>query len=253
MIESHNLFFYVLWYLFTFLLLGGVLCPQSTSSDKEPIEPKNGVFEQLNGWERRLKKLTRELDVKAEQLDAKEKQLKQLQSNKSKYQGKLSRLKQTEDENVPIIYIITPTYVRDVQKAELTRLVQTFLHINNLHWILIEDSDHQTSLVTNLLKLSGLSSYTHLNELTPAKHKVAESDPNWLKPRGVLQRNKGLKWLRDNTDTNNKDVVYFADDDNTYDIRIFDEVGHKKQINAMIKILVDIKIFYLTQCMCICI
>ena len=41
------------------------------------------------------------------------------------------------------------------------------------------------------------------------------------KPRGVSNRNAGLKWVK----VHAKDgVIYFADDDNTYDYRIFDEV-----------------------------
>ncbi len=46
-----------------------------------------------------------------------------------------------------------------------------------------------------------------------------------VKARGVSNRNKGLDWVRENyVDT--RGVVYFADDDNTYDLRLFDEVSH---------------------------
>lgn len=41
------------------------------------------------------------------------------------------------------------------------------------------------------------------------------------KPRGVSNRNRGLQWLRANATTG---VFYFADDDNTYDISLFEEV-----------------------------
>lgn len=41
------------------------------------------------------------------------------------------------------------------------------------------------------------------------------------KPRGVSNRNRGLEWLRANAKSG---VFYFADDDNTYDIRLFEEV-----------------------------
>ena len=44
------------------------------------------------------------------------------------------------DHSMPIIYAITPTYARPVQRAELTRLCNVFLLVPNLHWILIEDS-----------------------------------------------------------------------------------------------------------------
>ena len=45
-----------------------------------------------------------------------------------------------------------------------------------------------------------------------------------VKARGVSNRNKGLQWIRENyVDT--RGVIYFADDDNTYDLRLFDEVS----------------------------
>ena len=39
-----------------------------------------------------------------------------------------------------MIYVITPTYARSTQKADLTRLVNTLLHISRLHWVLVEDA-----------------------------------------------------------------------------------------------------------------
>ena len=46
-----------------------------------------------------------------------------------------------------------------------------------------------------------------------------------MKPRGVVQRNLGIQWLRENIDPHRTSgVIYFADDDNTYDSKIFDEV-----------------------------
>lgn len=41
------------------------------------------------------------------------------------------------------------------------------------------------------------------------------------KPRGVANRMAGLNWVRSN---GKEGVIYFADDDNTYDIRIFEQV-----------------------------
>jgi beta-1,3-glucuronyltransferase len=50
----------------------------------------------------------------------------------------------------------------------------------------------------------------------PEKYKKSK-----LKPRGVANRNAALDWVRSNCKSG---VVYFADDDNTYDIRLFEEV-----------------------------
>lgn len=48
------------------------------------------------------------------------------------------------------------------------------------------------------------------------------------KPRGVSNRNRGLQWLRANATSG---VFYFADDDNTYDIQLFEEVSESMEID----------------------
>ncbi|XP_029642929.1 galactosylgalactosylxylosylprotein 3-beta-glucuronosyltransferase 1 [Octopus sinensis] len=141
-------------------------------------------------------------------------------------------LKQNRQKEMITIFAITPTYSRLVQKAELTRLSQTFLHIPNFHWIIVEDSSTKTTLVTNFLKESNLN-YTHLNIKTPDNYKLKPTDPNWLKPRGVLQRNLALNWLRENIDINTqKGVLYFADDDNTYSLKVFEEMRDTKVVSV---------------------
>lgn len=129
------------------------------------------------------------------------------------------------DSQMPTIYFITPTYKRLTQKADLTRLSQTLLHVPKLHWILVEDSVQKTDLVTRFLENCGLS-YTHLAVRTPKEFITKEGDPRWLKARGVEHRNLGLKWIRDNFKSGSRGVVYFGDDDNTYDLRIFEQVSN---------------------------
>ena len=43
-----------------------------------------------------------------------------------------------------------------------------------------------------------------------------------VKPRGVSNRNRGLEWIRKNASDG---VMYFADDDNTYNLQIFEQVS----------------------------
>lgn len=123
------------------------------------------------------------------------------------------------------IHIITPTYSRPVQKAELTRLANTLLHVPNLHWILVEDSQRRTALVSSLLQETGLN-YTHLNVETPRNYKIRGDTRDPRIPRGTIQRNLGLRWLRETFSSNNTQpgIVYFADDDNTYSLELFEEV-----------------------------
>ena len=42
-------------------------------------------------------------------------------------------------------------------------------------------------------------------------------------PKGVNCRNKALKWIKENAKDGG--VLYFADDDNTYDVELFSEVS----------------------------
>lgn len=134
---------------------------------------------------------------------------------------------------LPTIYVITPTYARLVQKAELTRLSQTLLHVPQLHWILVEDSPNKTTLVTQFLAHSGLT-YTHLHVPTPRDRKLQEGDPSWLKPRGAEQRNEGLRWLRESYrgQQGERGVVYFADDDNTYSLQLFEEMRGTQMVSV---------------------
>ncbi|XP_061525376.1 LOW QUALITY PROTEIN: galactosylgalactosylxylosylprotein 3-beta-glucuronosyltransferase 3 [Phycodurus eques] len=165
----------------------------------------------------------------------------------SRLRGELHRLQEQvrksevtrqpqKESSLPTIFVITPTYARLVQKAELTRLSQTFLHVPQLHWIVVEDSQTKTPLVGQLLAKSGLS-YAHLHVATPRQRKLQEGDPSWLKPRGVEQRNEALRWLREDRrapkdQRGQRGVVYFADDDNTYSLQIFEEMRSTRQVSV---------------------
>ncbi|XP_032433046.1 galactosylgalactosylxylosylprotein 3-beta-glucuronosyltransferase 1 isoform X2 [Xiphophorus hellerii] len=133
-------------------------------------------------------------------------------------------------QSLPTLHIITPTYSRPVQKAELTRLANTLLHVSNLHWIVVEDSQRRTTLVSHFLQEKGLN-YTHLNILTPMTYKSRGDGRNPRVPRGTLQRNLALRWLRETFPLNYSQpgVVYFADDDNTYSLQLFEEMRSTKK------------------------
>lgn len=129
----------------------------------------------------------------------------------------------------PTIYAITPTYARTVQKAELTRLSHVIRLVPNVFWVVVEDADHSSQLVASLLSRSGLHERTvHLYAKTPTNFKLQGKDPNWLKPRGVEQRNKALEWVRkhlaENGGREKHSVIYFMDDDNTYSTELFAEM-----------------------------
>ncbi|XP_069500201.1 galactosylgalactosylxylosylprotein 3-beta-glucuronosyltransferase 1-like [Ambystoma mexicanum] len=131
---------------------------------------------------------------------------------------------QSEQMDVPTIYAVTPTYARLVQKAELTRLTHTFLHLQHFHWIVVEDSANKTPLVTSLLQSSGLV-FTHL---------CVKTERYSERSKGGMQRNLALSWLRETfmSARSVNGVVYFADDDNVYSLEVFKEMRDTKKVSV---------------------
>ncbi|KAM8953726.1 galactosylgalactosylxylosylprotein 3-beta-glucuronosyltransferase 2 [Pelodytes ibericus] len=150
-----------------------------------------------------------------------------------------------KNDTVPIIYAITPTYSRPVQKAELTRLANTFRQVPSLHWIVVEDAPQPTELVSRFLNGAGLRA-THLHVPTPRRYKRGGL------PRATEQRNAGLTWLRQQyqpqlqhphhrhhaaprstpVQDNPTGVVFFADDDNTYSLELFQEMRTTQKVSV---------------------
>ncbi len=148
--------------------------------------------------------------------------------------GEVDRNFLRDDPTLPTIYVVTPTYARPVQKAELTRLCHTLLLVPNVHWVVVEDSRVRTGLVGEHLRECGVP-YAHLFVQTPPDWKLQSGDKKWSKPRGVVQRNEGLAWIRENAPRSSDGpggVVYFADDDNTYGLQLFEEMRHTRKVSV---------------------
>jgi len=190
-------------------------CSKDSSSTSELVQRVNFVHQSLERRELLLHEKEKEINRRLRLLGI----------------TKFDTLYNKDDSQIPTIYVITPTYTRFTQKADLTRLSQTFLHVLKLHWILVEDSDKKTDLVSRFLANCGVK-YTHLAVRTPKELITKEGDPRWLKARGVEQRNLGLKWIRQNFKNDMKGVVYFGDDDNTYDLKIFEQMRYTKKISV---------------------
>lgn len=52
------------------------------------------------------------------------------------------------------IFVITPTHERLTQKVDLTTLCLMLMNVANLTWIVIEDADSKTKMVTDLLEVN---------------------------------------------------------------------------------------------------
>ena len=133
---------------------------------------------------------------------------------------------------VPTVYAITPTYARSTQRVDLISLCHTLMHVPKITWIVVEDSVDRTQTVKNLLARQCKS--------VTSVHLTAKTSSNVRgRGKGINQRNAGLSWIRQNcrSSTNNnttvpvekkcRGVVYLMDDDNKYDLRLFQEVGHR--------------------------
>ncbi|KAE8752765.1 hypothetical protein FOCC_FOCC000503 [Frankliniella occidentalis] len=128
-------------------------------------------------------------------------------------------LKPRED---PMIYFITPSYPRREQVAELTRLGQTLMHVPNLHWIVADDNRLCNAMVMELLKKFGIP-FTHISSPMPEMYRKASTVP-----RGVANRRAALHWIQANV---KQGVLYFGDDDNTFDLRLFNEIRSTKKVS----------------------
>ncbi|XP_066960398.1 galactosylgalactosylxylosylprotein 3-beta-glucuronosyltransferase S-like [Macrobrachium rosenbergii] len=121
-----------------------------------------------------------------------------------------------------MIYVITPTYPRVNQIPEMTRLAQTLMLVPDVHWIVAEDTVEENVQLVEYLISTGLP-YTYLKSPMPRQMN------RWkMPPVGVSGRRAGLAWVRANVQTG---VVYFADDDNTYDYRIFEEIRSTQAVS----------------------
>ncbi|XP_073837464.1 glucuronyltransferase P isoform X2 [Musca autumnalis] len=139
------------------------------------------------------------------------------------YQYHISRQPMPQPEIIkPPLYIITPTYRRPEQLAELTRLGYTLKHVANLLWLVIEDANKTSEMVIETLNRIGVP-FEYFLAPMPEEYKSKKA-----KPRGVSNRNRGLSWLMENA---TEGVFYFADDDNTYDISIFEQMRYTKKVS----------------------
>lgn len=57
---------------------------------------------------------------------------------------------------VKVIYIITPTYTRPTQMADMTRLAQTLMLVKDIFWIVVEDATELNAQVSDLLNRTNL-------------------------------------------------------------------------------------------------
>lgn len=116
---------------------------------------------------------------------------------------------------LPRLFILTCTYARPRREEFLRRCLGIFQQVANLHWMVVEDGSATDPAVTQLLAQSGIEhSYFH-----------AGPSHDW----GGSQKEFILDHLRQQ---NLEGIAYFADDDNGYDPRLFDEIRKTQRISV---------------------
>ena len=50
-------------------------------------------------------------------------------------------------------------------------------------------------------------------------------------PRGVANRRAAINWIRNNVISKKPGVLYFGDDDNTFDLKLFSEIRFTKRVS----------------------
>uniref|UniRef100_A0AC35TJL2 Galactosylgalactosylxylosylprotein 3-beta-glucuronosyltransferase n=1 Tax=Rhabditophanes sp. KR3021 TaxID=114890 RepID=A0AC35TJL2_9BILA len=119
-----------------------------------------------------------------------------------------------------LIIIVTPTYKRRQRLADMTRLSQTLGHLKDIYWLVIEDGPKLSRHVQQLLKRSKL----------PHEY-VSLETPEGYPKSAWYQRDIAVQYLARESEPIMKGykhaVVYFADDDNAYDLRLFNNYIRK--------------------------
>lgn len=66
--------------------------------------------------------------------------------------------------------------------------------------------------------------FTHISSPMPDMYRSLS-----LVPRGVANRRAAIQWIRGNAQR--PGVLYFGDDDNTFDLKLFDEIRNTRMVS----------------------
>ena len=126
---------------------------------------------------------------------------------------------------IPKLFIITPTYERVTQFPDLINVVQSIAVSHIPTQLIIVEDTHFEFCSKTVQRIKNL--YNYPNSLINFTLLTQESPLNKHELRGWKQRNTALNWAVDYVKNfksrTNKMVVYFADDDNTFNSDIFKE------------------------------
>lgn len=127
------------------------------------------------------------------------------------------------DESIPIVFVITPTFRRPLQMVDMVRLSQTLQLDKAIYWLVVEDQERPSARIRALLERTGLP-FAHL-----AVHQEQTSEGKKPNGKGIYQRNRAIETVES---LNTPGVVYFGDDDNAYDARLFSQMRQVQRVGV---------------------
>uniref|UniRef100_A0A0M3HZJ3 Galactosylgalactosylxylosylprotein 3-beta-glucuronosyltransferase n=1 Tax=Ascaris lumbricoides TaxID=6252 RepID=A0A0M3HZJ3_ASCLU len=179
----------------------------------------------------------------------------EMQMNRTYCSLSLYALKLDDYKGQPLIIVITPTRKTLTRLPDMTRLAQTLTLTHHIAWVVIENGISRADPIERLLKRSSIPfcylvlaqtlTLTHHIAWVVIENGISRADPieRLLKRSSIpfcylvspiidlsfqeswrwTAREFGLKFVTQQFATfSNHAVIYFADDDGAYDLRIFD-------------------------------
>lgn len=132
--------------------------------------------------------------------------------------------KRREDWNdLPIIYFITSTYPWRERTPKLLKLGYTLQHVPRLHWIVTDLYPNCNQHLSAFLHKFHIP-FTHLSN-----HLVDGFYEGKFEPQGFEEKEAGIQWLRTRNIT--LGILYFGNDDNTYDLKLFQEIRSTRHVS----------------------
>ncbi|MBF0594275.1 MAG: hypothetical protein HQL22_04840 [Candidatus Omnitrophica bacterium] len=119
-----------------------------------------------------------------------------------------------QEQQLSELLIITCTYRRPHRMHFLEETLKVFRQIPNMRWIVVEDDHAVDPQVKEFLGQCGIP-YVYLNV--------------YSRNFGNSQKSVGLSYIRDN---HLQGIIYTADDDNRYDVRLFNEIRKTRKISV---------------------
>lgn len=113
------------------------------------------------------------------------------------------------------LIILTTTYHNEKRPEYIERCISVFCRVPEIYWILVEDGSSPDPQITQMIQKSKIP-YCYL-----AKGPTCD--------KGNSQKNFGLSYIHDHQLTG---IVYLADDDNYWDIRLFQEIRKTKKVSV---------------------